>query len=138
MSKTNRKCLNCGEDYYVCKNCVSIHSWKNICCSPECFREYMSKTNAPTEAIETNTWEDIKLSVIMRGCLNDGKTIDIVAYDPDLGKIDCTDEITKVTSDFRYFIVPVDEMQEIFNKMTSKKRTTKKNNSKVAENNGGQ
>lgn len=134
MSKTNRKCLNCGEEYYVCRHCISINSWKNICCSQDCFREYMSGEQSNVKANETKTWEDIEMNIIMRGCLNNDKTIDIVAYDEDLGRIDCTDGITKTLDDFRYFVVPKEEMMDIFERikeLKKQKRSSRKQKQNV-------
>ena len=43
MGKNNAHCLNCGKGYYVCRSCESIWSWKQVACSPECFRELQEK-----------------------------------------------------------------------------------------------
>lgn len=49
--------------------------------------------------------------VILRAGLKNKKTIDIVGYDLEQGKFDCSNGETKTFDDFAYFIVPVKEMQ---------------------------
>lgn len=49
--------------------------------------------------------------VILRAGLKNQKTIDIVGYDLELGKFDCSNGETKTFDDFSYFIVPVEEMK---------------------------
>ncbi|MFW5891503.1 MAG: hypothetical protein ACOCUI_04710 [bacterium] len=43
MPKANKVCLNpdCKKEYYCCKACVDINSWKRVTCSPKCFQDYM-------------------------------------------------------------------------------------------------
>ena len=45
MGKNNAHCLNCGKGYYICRSCESIWSWRQVACSPECFRELQKKNN---------------------------------------------------------------------------------------------
>lgn len=58
MGYIKRKCNNCGAEYYVCPACERSGSWKVVCCSRNCFREYMKKqvkkVNNKNEKIETN------------------------------------------------------------------------------------
>ena len=49
--------------------------------------------------------------VLLRAGLKNKKTIDIVGYDLEQGKFDCSNGETKTFDDFAYFIVPVKEMQ---------------------------
>lgn len=39
--------------------------------------------------------------------------VDIVGYDLELGKFDCHDGVTRTPDDFRYFVIPCDEMKNI-------------------------
>lgn len=59
MGYIKRKCNNCGNEYYVCPACERSGSWKIVCCSRNCFREYIKKEikkeNKDTEIIETQT-----------------------------------------------------------------------------------
>ena len=107
----NRICVNCGNKYYVCNQCTNINSWKNLCCSRECFKEVMRKdsTYFPNKINEIGG----NFMVLIRGGLISGKTVDIKGYDIELGKFDCSDGITRQFDDFEYFIVPKNEMKEI-------------------------
>lgn len=49
--------------------------------------------------------------VLLRAGLKNKRTIDIVGYDLEQGKFDCSNGETKTFDDFAYFIVPVKEMQ---------------------------
>ena len=110
MPKYNRKCFYCGDEYYCCSSCVSINSWKNVYCSIDCFLKSQEKNNI----------QDIKPIIVDKGGKNmgvlkaalkkNGRTIDIIGYDLDLGKFDCSDGSTKILEDFDYFIVSASEM----------------------------
>lgn len=42
--KPNKECKCCGKMYYGCKSCDEVNAyfaWRTICCSRECFQEYM-------------------------------------------------------------------------------------------------
>lgn len=39
--------------------------------------------------------------------------VDIIGYDLELGKFDCHDGVTRTPDDFRYFVIPCDEMKTI-------------------------
>jgi hypothetical protein len=51
--------------------------------------------------------------VLLRAGLKNGKTIDITGYDLELGKFDCSDNITRGFGHFDYFIVPISEMEDL-------------------------
>lgn len=53
------------------------------------------------------------MAVILRAGLIGGHTIDIVGYDLELGKFDCSDGYTRTFKDFEYFILPTKELQSI-------------------------
>lgn len=127
MPKYNRKCPVCGEEYYCCRSCISINSWKNVCCSQECYREYVANIdNTMSPIIIENGVND--MGIILRAGLVGGKTIDITGYDIVLGKFDCSDGQTRVFEDFEYFIVPKDELKAISNQIsaTAVKSTAKR------------
>ena len=80
--------------------------------------------------------------VLLRAGLKNKKTIDIVGYDLEQGKFDCSNGETKTFDDFAYFIVPVKEMQHFTLKPAepavepakeSKKRAPKVEVEKVVE-----
>lgn len=76
---------------------------------------------------------------VLRAGLTNKDTIDIIGYDLDLGKFDCSDGKTRVYEDFSYFIVPKNEMIEIvsfFNEKIKKTEEIKtvKNSRKKEEN----
>lgn len=108
MPKSNRKCLNCGKEYYACRSCVGSNSWKNAYCSIQCYLE-AQKIGKGLNPIIIN--EGGKNMVLLRAGLKNKKTIDIVGYDLEQGKFDCSNGETKTFDDFAYFIVPVKEMQ---------------------------
>ena len=120
----NRICNTCGEKYYACANCVKINSWKNFCCSRECYREMIVKQEK-TSPITLKGSVDMKTS--LRAGLKNGRTITITGYDLELGKFDCSDETSKGFEDFEYFIVPVSEMKEISARLSEKIEHNKKN-----------
>ena len=39
--------------------------------------------------------------------------VDIIGYDLELGKFDCHDGVTRTPDDFRYFVIPCNEMKNI-------------------------
>lgn len=41
--KKNATCVYCGKPYYICRSCVDIYSWKQVCDTVECYRKYISK-----------------------------------------------------------------------------------------------
>lgn len=43
MAKNNATCQYCGKGYYICRSCESIFSWRQVACSPECFRKLQNK-----------------------------------------------------------------------------------------------
>lgn len=43
MDKPNTKCRVCGREYYCCSDSRKIGAWKAMACSPDCFKEYMSR-----------------------------------------------------------------------------------------------
>lgn len=106
----NRECSYCGEKYYVCKKCIGINSWKNICCSRECFRKLIEEDK---EMIPSIINEVSNMKTVLRAGLNNNKTIDIIGYDLELGKFDCSDGSTKTFEDIKYFIVPKEEMEDV-------------------------
>ena len=48
LPKANATCANCGKRYYICRDCEKLYNkgvfvWKKVCCSPECYQEYITK-----------------------------------------------------------------------------------------------
>ena len=73
------------------------------------------------------------MKVLLRGKLfEEDRIVDIVGYDLELGKFDCHDGVTRTPDDFRYFIIPTNEMKNInayvseLNEKKSKTTTRKK------------
>lgn len=58
MGKNNAHCLNCGKGYYICRSCESIWSWRQVACSPECFRELQKKNNPTSTADSVKQTEE--------------------------------------------------------------------------------
>ena len=75
------------------------------------------------------------MQTILRAGLKTGLTISITGYDLELGKFDCTDGKTRTIDEFNYFIVPVDEMKNLSERLYDKVEKPKKINKKneVAE-----
>lgn len=128
MPKYNRKCFNCGREYYCCSACVSMNSWKNTYCSTDCFLESVRNKDKNIKPIIIDKGER-NVSILKAALKKNGRTIDITGYDLDLGRFDCTDDTTKVTDDFEYFIVPASEMKNF----TIKTKSTKKSSTKKEE-----
>lgn len=110
MIRANRRCAYCGEEYYCCKSCISNKSWKNICCSVKCFRK-LSERKDNIEPIK-NEIIDTK-SFLIYGYTKEKKIVDIIGYDLELGKFDCSDNTTKTFDDFEKFIISKDELKNI-------------------------
>ena len=78
-------------------------------------------------------------TTLLRAGLTNKDTIDIVGYDLELGKFDCSDGKTRVYEDFSYFIVPKNEMKEIVSyfeekvKKLENERQSKQNKKKEME-----
>ena len=66
MPKANRKCFNCGASYYACSACIGIRSWKNVCCSVECYREMFKKEIYNPDPIEQDTGEIENMYVVLK------------------------------------------------------------------------
>lgn len=121
----NRKCNYCGSEYYICRSCIKAgNAWKNVCCSKECFMNMIKEGLIPQE-IPKATKEVTELKkILLRGELKNGITEDIVGYDIDLLKFDCTDGNTYNLSDFKFIYVPSAEFEDIIKNI--KKNTEKK------------
>ena len=136
--KYNRICVNCGDKYYVCNQCTSINSWKNICCSRECYKQAMSSDNIYFPQKINEGGENMTL---IRGGLISGRTVDIHGYDLELGRFDCSDGVTRQFNDFEYFILPKSEMKEIadkISKLNENKNRNIRSQSKTRRNNNNQ
>lgn len=95
----NRKCNYCGSSYYICRSCIKAgNAWKNVCCSKECFIQ-LSKIYSNVRPIVVK--ESGMKQVLLRGVLKNGMTVDVIGYDLDLGRFDCTDGKTYVYDDFK-------------------------------------
>jgi hypothetical protein len=105
--KVNRKCNYCGKDYYCCLSCIAKNSWKNVCCSVECFNKLTGRVR-PQELKDGDL-----MSTLLRAELTNHKTISIVGYDIELGRFDCTDGVTRTFEDFICFYIPSSELKEI-------------------------
>lgn len=60
MNKYYKNCFNCGKEYKLCYNCNPKvrFSWREVCCCPECYAEYLDKINGNFDTIE----KDVKKS----------------------------------------------------------------------------
>ena len=124
----NRICNTCGEKYYVCANCVKVNSWKNFCCSRECYRQMIVKQKETSPIIVQGSEN---MQTILRAGLKTGLTISITGYDLELGRFDCSDGTTRSFDDFEYFILPVNELKDISTRLAEKIETSKKNRKNV-------
>lgn len=121
MPTINRKCNFCGKEYYVCRTCERQNSWKNICCSRQCYRKLLAQ-NTSISLVPQKMNLEVKNMNIRAGLIN-GKTITISGYDLELGKFDCLDGATRSFEDFAYFIIPSEEFQSIGKKLNDKIET---------------
>lgn len=110
----NRKCVTCGTEYYACGACVGKNSWKNLCCSRECYRKYIEggKEEKPNIIEFANEARKDGL-VLLRGGLESGSMMDIYGYDLALGRFDCADGQTRGLDSFKFFIWPREEMKDV-------------------------
>lgn len=61
MAKNNATCQCCGKGYYICRSCESIFSWRQVACSPECFRKLeKQRAKAEKEAAQTAQAEKVE------------------------------------------------------------------------------
>lgn len=109
MPRANRKCHNCGSTYYACSACIGIRSWKNICCSVECYRELFKKEIYDPDPIEQNIGEVKNMYVILK---NNNK-FEVIGYDIPLGKIDANNGITYTEEDIDHIEVSVAELKDV-------------------------
>lgn len=108
MPKYNHKCQYCGKEYYACASCIGIYSYKNICCSVECFRKMFVEKTQTTEPLIIDKGE-----TNMLGTLKDNVLVKIIGYDLENGKFDCDDNKTRSNLDFKNFILTYEELKEI-------------------------
>lgn len=126
----NRKCNYCGNEYYICRACIGIHSWKNVCCSRECFINMQSLDGVNPIVIENG--DNNMSKTILRAELKDGKTYDIIGYDVDLGRFDCDGGRTLTYDDVKFFYITPEVLKDIVGTVkvqteTKTKANTKKN-----------
>lgn len=124
----NRKCNYCGNEYYICRSCIRAgNAWKNVCCSRECFIDLMETmdTNESVNPIITNKENDMK-TVMLRGELKSGLTVDVTGCDFDLGRFDCTDGKTYVYEDFKFFYITPERIKEIISTIKHQTETKTK------------
>lgn len=124
----NRKCNYCGNEYYICRSCIRAgNAWKNVCCSRECFIALMETmdTNESVNPIITNKENDMK-TVMLRGELKSGLTVDVTGCDFDLGRFDCTDGKTYVYEDFKFFYITPERIKEIISTIKHQTETKTK------------
>lgn len=112
MPYVNRKCNNCGKEYYVCYSCQKINSWKNVCCSRQCFREYIKKQN---EKIVPQKIEKGKVDYMYGKLKETKKRVKIIGYDIELNKYDGADGKTYCLDDFIEVIISIEEFKKIIN-----------------------
>lgn len=121
----NRKCNFCGNEYYICRNCIRKNNvWKNLCCTKQCFIALNSMDGISPITISHGGAELKK--VIFRVVLKKKDlTMDIVGVDFDLGKFDGSDGKTYTYEDFKYMYIPADDLKEIIQtvKLQAEKRT---------------
>ena len=110
MAKTNRNCNYCGKAYYVCKSCVGKDSYKNVCCSVECFNQLFH--NYMDEGLPNPIIID-KGETDMTGRLWSGEEHRILGFDIDNGKFDCEDGLTRSCLDFKDFILSYEEIKAL-------------------------
>lgn len=52
-NKPNTTCKVCGKQYFCCADRRKINSWKTMCCSQECYKEYMIRIEKSRAKVET-------------------------------------------------------------------------------------
>lgn len=118
--KYNRTCNYCGDKYYVCNYCTEINSWKNICCSRECYRKMVAE--AKENQVIKPKKIDLGTSPAIIVHLFNGTEKEVVGYDLDLGRFDLEGNLTVSYDDIKFFKISKDEFLEIFDYVKSKNR----------------
>ena len=109
MPKANRKCFNCGASYYACSACIGIRSWKNVCCSVECYREMFKKDIYDPDPIEQDIGEIKDMYVVLK----DNNKFTVTGYDIPLGRIDAENGQTYTENEIDHLEISIDELQEV-------------------------
>ena len=109
MPKANRKCINCGTSYYACSACIGIKSWKNVCCSVECYRQMFKREIINLEPIEQDKGEVKDMYVVLK----DNKKFTVIGYDIPLGRIDADNGNTYTENDIDHLEVSIEELKEV-------------------------
>lgn len=109
MPKANRKCFNCGNSYYACSACIGIKSWKNVCCSVECYRELFKREIYNPEPIEQDIGDIKNMYVVLK----DNTKFMVTGYDIPLGKIDADNGKTYTEDDINHLEISIDELKEV-------------------------
>lgn len=58
MKKNNATCVYCGKPYFVCRSCIDLYSWKQVCDTPECYRKHIEKVNAHKKEEKAKTFKE--------------------------------------------------------------------------------
>ena len=120
MPKANRICRYCGRPYYVCSTCLKAGSYKNVCCSFECFRDLINRGEQDLTPIKIN-----KGVIAMQGVFYNGAIVNILGYDLENNKFDCDDRQTHTGYEFKNFILDLRELRAIaFNRNENKDANT--------------
>lgn len=131
MPKSNRKCNYCGSPYYVCKACVGNQSWKNVACTPECFKKLFSTNNNDIAEDSTNS-KVTKLNKVapivdviggveeLTIIKENGNRYPVVGYDIDLMKFDVASGETFGEEDIAQIELSCEELADIKNSIKSK------------------
>lgn len=127
----NRKCNYCGNEYYICRACISINSWKNVCCSRECFINMQSLDGVRPIILENGDKNMTK--TILRAELKDGKTYDIIGYDVDLGRFDCDGGRTLTYDEVKFFYITPEVLKDMVGTVKVQTETKTKANIKKNE-----
>lgn len=115
MPKYNRKCLYCGSPYYACRACIDINSWKNVCCSVECYRKMCKQIERKEmKPVPENVGEIKNMYIILKELYNNKEIKkEVTGYDLTLGRIDCSDGKTYTDKDIDHFEISLEELREI-------------------------
>ena len=109
MPKANRECVNCGTPYYACSACIDIRSWKNVCCSVECYRAMFAKGVFNPDPIEQNIGEVKDMYVVLK----DNNKYEVTGYDIPLGRIDAENGETYTEKDIDHLELTIEELQDV-------------------------
>ena len=120
MPKYNSICKKCGKEYYSCKTCNNYYfRWKVLCCSVECFQQYMMideqiKGDKMSKSKKLNMAHPLRGVTYENNLMHDFKDYSILSESDNWLKSTLKDRIY-VVNDVQYLYIPRITFLDIIN-----------------------